>query len=585
MKYNLIYKIFIFVLFLSLFLILGSGFMLGQNGDLLFWQTSIYSYCLLALISSIVVVFFRPQSSEALRLDYEERKINENKEQLQQQQQNYESRLQRLILQEEQLKQKLMQYQQYAEFPDDYQTEEYLSAFDEEITHLLHDKAEIIFDKIIHKKYTEQGEFKHSLLLADVVDLIESVARLHHPDSEHPLLETSVENLLRSLNRLSLQLLVLVDRFPVNIKEYNLRKTYLYVQKSAIAVGYYKKAEPFLSFVTPVLRIGMASNPMIGVAQSVAIEAGKQMIKKSSEKYALTLLHDIIEIIGAQATTIFGEKSFRYRNKNWIYALELAEIIHHFSPVNPTALSQAMRIISGLQMHSEYDRIFLYQCLAQNKIPELEKFDYQFLTPENKQEIAGKLKEFVENSINKDRQQENDRKAILWRKKLEQRLKMEIQLNIDRDDSHYLKNMLSSASPEKKVKPFLARYILEQMQATEIPQFIYTDISFEITLPLQAGSELCLLGSNRRLILLEVDNTDVRMIWQYETKTKEPLLFQRIKNILADDCRISGGEWLGGIQIDKEPEFVIRGKNIGSYESYFQALESFRRLILDNRET
>ncbi|MCK5662349.1 MAG: hypothetical protein KAI17_02635, partial [Thiotrichaceae bacterium] len=387
-----------------------------------------------------------------------------------------------LIQKENEVKQKLMQYRQYAEFPDDNRGvgEELGEYFDDDVAQLLHDKAEIIFDKIINKQYSENKVFKHELLLEEIVDLIDSVARIHHPDSQHPILETSIENLLRSLNRLSMQLLVLVDSFPVNIKEYNLRKTYLYIQKSATTIGYYKKAEPFLTFAAPVLRIGMAANPIVGVAHAVAYEAGKQVIKKSSEKYALNLLHDVIAIIGEQATTIFGDSSLRYRSKHWIYALELTEISYHFNPIKPEALTKAMKIISGLLMRSEYDRIFLYHCLVQGRSANPDRYANDFISTDGKQQLADKLSEFIENYVYQRNHEESAKKITRWRKKVERRLGIEIQLKLDKNDAEYLKTRLSSGSPEKKIKPLLARYILAIMHNEETPQFIYTDISIDI---------------------------------------------------------------------------------------------------------
>lgn len=576
MKPVFIHKACVFLLFFFLLLIPSAGFMLSKNAASTLWESLFYGSCLLAFACGIVAVFFRPSSSEALRLDYKEQKLNEDKEALLLQQQEHEEKWQRLNEKERQLKQKLMQYHQFAEFPKIPESGEMLhqDAPDAEIAQLLHNKAEIIFDKIINKKYMEREDFKYLLLIEDVVDLIESVARIHHPDSEHPLLETSTENLLRALNRLSLQLLLLVDGFPVNIKEYNLRKTYFYIQKSAMAAGYYKKAEPFLSFAAPVLRVGLASHPVIGVAHSVAIEAGKQVIKKSSEKYALTLLHDVIEIIGSQAATIFGDDSARYRNRHWIHATEISEIIHRFAPVSAEALEKALRIIGGLPLPNEYDRIFLYHCLAQGKTAHPEKFAHDFLDEQSRRELADSLKNFVEDSVNKNRREENNKKALLWRKELERRLHVEISLNLDRDDSDYLKNMLSAGSPEKKIKPFLARYILELMTENETPQFIYTDIFFEPALPLQADHELYLIGSNKRLTLLAVDSNDsIEPVWEYRAQMTEPLIFQRIGNILTDNCRISGGTWRGNMNLNREPEFIIKGKSIGSYDSHFQALK------------
>lgn len=577
---NYIYKFSIFLLFLSFVFILGSTFMLSKTLNLGLWEWGFYACSMIIFFSSLIIVFFHQQSSENLRLNYLERKIKEDEETLQQQQNEYQARVILLAQKEKVIKQKLALYQHYLEFPDEdgYQDNDNIECFDNEVAQLLQDRAEIIFDKIINKKYTHNKVFKNELLFEDIVDLIDSVARIHHPGSQHPLMETSIENLLRSLNRLSMQLLVLVDSFPINIKEYNLGKTYLYIQKSATAIGYYKKAEPFLTFVTPVLRIGMAANPIVGIAQTVAIEAGKQAIKKGSEKYALSLLHDVIEIIGEQASTIFGDNSFRYRTQHWIYALELTEIIYHFNPVKAETLSKAMKIISGLPIRNEYDRIFIYHCLAQGKSAHPERYGNTFLSNDDKQGLANKLINFVENHINEDRNDKGDKKVMAWRKKTEPRLGVTIQLNIDKNDAELLRNMLSSGSAKKKLKPFLARYILTMMAGNEIPQFIYTDIHFEPPLQPEEFKDFWLIGSNRRLILLTVEKEDrIIIVWHFDSILNQELSIQRISRVVADDCKVSGGLWQAEFQKDKKAEFIIEGRNISSYDSYFQVLEDFKR--------
>ena len=588
MKYKIIRNIFVFLLFLGLLFILGSTFFVSKGGLFEYWQWGIYGSCFVIFVSSIIIVFFAEKNSESLKLNYREKQINEAQEALRQAQKEYEEKLSLLAQRENEVKQKLLQYQQYVEFPDEqgWQNQEYDDYFDADIVQLLHDKAKIIFANIGSKKYTENNTFKHELLLEELVDLIESVARIHHPDSQNPILETSVENLLRSLNRLSMQLLVYIDGFPINIKEYNLRKTYLYIQQSVTAIAYYKKAEPFLSFATPVLRIGLAANPVIGIAQAVAIEAGKQVIKKSSEKYALNLLHDVIEIIGEQATTIFGEKSFRYRCKHWIYSVELTEIIYHFSPVRQDALAKSLKIVSGLSMRSEYDRIFIYHCLAQGKSARPERFENDFFKLEDKREIINKLSTFVENNVIQGKNEQAEKRLAIWRKKIELRFGIEIQLKIDNNDTDYLKTNLCSGSPEKKIKPFLARYILSIMEQGETPQFIYAGIHFMDSIEAEASikalenSRLWLIGSNKRLILLAVDKENkVLEVWSYNAGQKEQLTLQRISRVVADDCRLSGGVWRELFDIEKTPEFIIEGRNIGSYDNYFQVLDGFKRIV------
>jgi len=576
----IIRKIAIVLLFSSLVSLLGATFMLTETLNIDDWVWVIYCSCFVLLTCSLIIVFFRYESSEILLLNARARKIQEDEGKIQQLRKDYEEKASLLANKEKQLKQKLMQYTQYAEFPDqqltDLNNKDY---FDDEVAELLHDKTEIIFDKIINKKYIEKSDFKHELLLGDIVDLIDSVARIHNPESENPLLETSIENLLRSLNRLSLQLLVLVDSFPLNIKEYNLRKTYLYIQKSATTIGYYKKAEPYLTFATPMLRIGLAANPMIGIAQTVAIEVGKQAIKTGSEKYALNLLHDVIEILGDQASTIFGDNTLRYRSKNWIYAVELTELVYYFSPVNAVSLSKVMKIINGLSIRSEYDRIYIYQCLTQSISAGPERFSNDFLSVQDKQELVFKLRDFVENSLNKNRTEENDKKILNWRKKAEQRLGVKLSLNVDNNDVDLLKDQLNLDSPEQRIKPFLARTILAMMVEDESPQFIYTDIRLEQDIQSVTIRQLWLIGSTSGLSLLNVDKGDkINCIWRYDSKQKKALLFQRIKNVVADDCRMTGGFWVGEEEplVSSEPTLIIKGRKISSYENYFRALESFK---------
>ena len=588
MKYKTVHNIFVFLLYSGLLFILGATFFVSKGGLLEHWGWVIYGSSFVVLFSSVFIIFFARKSSGSLKLDSRERKIDEDLETLHQAQKEYQERLAILAQREAEVKQKLLQFQQYMEFPDEqeWQNQGENDYFDEDIVQLLNDKAKVIFTNIANKKYTENNIFKHELLLQELVDLIESVARIHHPDSENPILETSIENLLRSLNRLSMQLLVFIDGFPVNIKKYNLRKTYEYIQLSVTGYGNYKKAAPFLNFAVPVLRIGMAVNPVIGIVQTVVIEAGKQAIKSGTEKYALKLLHDVIEIIGEQATTIFGDESFRYRCEHWIYAVELTEVIEHFTPVRQGALAKSLKIVGGLSIRAEYDRVFIYHCLAQGKSAGPERFANDFFSQEDKQKIVNKLSAFVENTVIQGGDELAEKKLISWRKKIESRFGIKIQLNVDKNDANYLRTNLCSGSPEKKIKPFLARYILTLMASTETPQFVYTDIYFEDSLLVDVlkkaleNATLWLIGTNRRLILLAVDKENrVQSIWQYQAGQNQQLILQRISRVVADDCRVIGGVWQGPVNTEITAEFILKGRNISSYDNYFQVLDGFKRIV------
>ena len=151
-------KIAVSLLFISLFGVIGSTFMLTESLTSAHWDWGVYGSCIVLFLSSIVVIFFRQESSGVLLLKYKERKLQEEEAIFHQLQKDYEAKVNLLRHAEKDVKQKLMQYKQFAEFPGDKTTTVGIddkADFDEEVAQLLHDKAEIIFDKIVNKKYTE----------------------------------------------------------------------------------------------------------------------------------------------------------------------------------------------------------------------------------------------------------------------------------------------------------------------------------------------------------------------------------------------------------------------------------------------
>ena len=124
------------------------------------------------------------------------------------------------------------------------------------------------------------------------------------------------------------------------------------------------------------------------------------------------------------------------------------------------------------------------------------------------------------------------------------------------------------------------------MDKTEVPQFIYTDIHFAESIEAEASikalenSRLWLIGSNKRLILLAVDKKNkILEVWNYNAGQKEQLTLQRISRVVADDCRLAGGVWLESVDTEKTPEFILQGRNISSYDNYFQLLDGFKKIF------
>jgi len=44
-------------------------------------------------------------------------------------------------------------------------------------------------------------------------------------------------------------------------------------------------------------------------------------------------------------------------------------------------------------------------------------------------------------------------------------------------------------------------------------------------------------------------------------------------------AKFRGGAWQGALENKKAPEFIIAGKKTSKYDSFFQAIEDFKRLV------
>lgn len=97
-------------------------------------------------------------------------------------------------------------------------------------------ESERLFNKVIDNAYVKNGVLQPEEIYRDVIQLFEGVARIYQPQSNHPLMETSMEQVLRFLHNVSLQLLVQLEQLPVDVKSFNMRETYRFVKK---AMDYY----------------------------------------------------------------------------------------------------------------------------------------------------------------------------------------------------------------------------------------------------------------------------------------------------------------------------------------------------------
>jgi len=318
-------------------------------------------------------------------------------------------RAERIAGRQRELTRRLMRVHEWTEFPggDPTQPEappldaaEDLGEKDRAVMALLEKRAEVLFEKIKTNAYQEDGVFQRDRLSVDMIDLVEAVARIYYPDSKRPLLETSVESLLRAVNRISLQLLLLLEGLPIDIKSYNLQTTYETVRKGVRAYGVYKTAAPYLSYARPfyyLSRYAVGAAPVVlGAGWAVTELFKRSALRFSSNmahRYALGLLRDMVLIVGGEAAGVFGG-DYRRRDPNWIYGAELTDLMAA-ADLSPDLLRPALDEIGGLALRSEYDRIFLYRCMAAGASVKPERFaDPTPLAPGQREAVAKRLERF-----------------------------------------------------------------------------------------------------------------------------------------------------------------------------------------------
>jgi hypothetical protein len=112
-------------------------------------------------------------------------------------------------------------------------------------------------------------------------------------------------------------------------------------------------------------------------------------------RQALALLSSVVRVIGYEVAGIYGGH-FRHRDANWIYAAELTELVSEF-PLSRDSLAHALREIGALELRGEYDRVFLYRCLANRKSAGPERYSAAaVLTMEERRAVATRLERFLE---------------------------------------------------------------------------------------------------------------------------------------------------------------------------------------------
>lgn len=305
-----------------------------------------------------------------------------------------------------------------------------LTEQDRSVRKLLESEAERVYEKIRRNGYTVKGKVDLETIRIEAMNLIQQVAKIYNPSSQNPLLETSFEQLARAASRICLHVLVLLEQLPVSVQHYNANKLYGYMQKAIISYGVYQKASPWLTYLSRGLyagRIAAATNPAAIGAWWLATELGKRgaqkVIENVVDRQAIATLHDLVTVIGVEVAGIYGT-GFRQRDTGWILGAELVELIHSF-PMSGESLRNGLRHVTALPLRSEYDRIYLYRCLADHKSAGLQLADPAMLPREEREVVAKHLEAFFTSHIHGA----TEASLKKWRDGFEQRFDLRLTLD------------------------------------------------------------------------------------------------------------------------------------------------------------
>ena len=329
----------------------------------------------------------------------------------------------------------LMAYGEWMEFPDyeeihnvDWATAE-RSAQDANVGELLDREADRVLERISEGEYWEDGQLQTQTILLDLSDFVEAIAQIYNPDSDRAMLETNLEELLKAINRVSLQVILLLEEVPLlDVKEWNLRQVSENVRKASKVVKKYEDLQPILNPVRYLLqgsKFLLASNPLLAagwIAGSQLMWKGSKKIgKRSLDGYLLSLVRQMLGIVAWETASIYDRTS-RFRDPEWVYGVELAHLVSEF-PLTRDSLRGALKELGTLSLRSSYDRIFLYRCVAQHVSPKPDRFEQaDLLTEESRKQIAECLHEFFSEHV----VEAKEKKVSSWRKGVSKRLGVSI---------------------------------------------------------------------------------------------------------------------------------------------------------------
>lgn len=295
---------------------------------------------------------------------------------------------------------------------------------------LIEQESRLAFDRILNNRYAAGNGVDTALILADLRDFIETVARLYRPESTDPLLETEIERIAKSLSSTSLHLLMIVDSLPIDLKSYNTAKMYRLLRRSASYYGTYKAVRPYLEQgmnAVQLARLALGFNPIaVGaawIAGRITAHGARALGERMLQRKALELLNDFIRVVGFEAAMIYGG-DFRHRDANWILGAVLVNLeIARGNDLK--GRDAALATICRLALRHEFDRIQLLGQLARHQPVDAERARPQVTTTSDERaKIATRLADHC-----RDTQVDVSEPAVQdWREHLESQLGIVLEL-------------------------------------------------------------------------------------------------------------------------------------------------------------
>jgi hypothetical protein len=337
----------------------------------------------------------------------------------------------RLDARRTEMEKKLMAYGEWMEFPDFDELREVnwavsgRSEQDTRVAELLDAEAERMMKRFSTGVYWEGKTFQTRILLTELMDFMEGIAKVYQPDSERPFLETNLESIFKAVNRASLQVILLLEEMPiVEAQEWNLRKVSDGVRRASMVYEKYEWVRPFLNPVRYLWhgsKLLLISNPLTAVGWIAGSEllwqGGAKLGKKAMNAYLLSLVRQTLGIIAWETASIF-DSTHRFRNPDFVYGVELAHLVSRF-PMDRETLRGALKELGKIPFRSTFDRVFLYRCVAQQVSPKPERFSQSDLLDEEVREsIFEQLTAFLEKHV----EEATDKEIAKWEKGVRERL-------------------------------------------------------------------------------------------------------------------------------------------------------------------